>query len=53
DLLVARDPNAALRWRLTLRETLQHAFAAGYAITGFVPDIDVEQGYAAYMVDKQ
>ncbi|MEA2531463.1 MAG: hypothetical protein QOG89_3107 [Thermomicrobiales bacterium] len=53
DLLVARDPNAALRWRLTLRETLQHAFAAGYAITGFVPDIDVEQGYAAYVVDKQ
>ncbi len=53
DLLVARDPNAALRWRLTLRETLQHAFAAGYAITGFVPDVDGEQGYGAYVVEKR
>jgi predicted GNAT superfamily acetyltransferase len=52
DLLIAQDPNAALRWRLTLRETLQLAFAAGYAITGFVPDVDVERGYAAYVVEQ-
>jgi predicted GNAT superfamily acetyltransferase len=52
DLLVARDPNAALRWRLTLRETLQRAFAAGFAITGFVPDVDVEHGYGAYVIEK-
>lgn len=53
DLLVARDPNAALRWRLTLRETLQHAFNAGFAITGFVPDVDVEHGYGAYVIEKR
>jgi predicted GNAT superfamily acetyltransferase len=53
DLLIARDPNAALRWRLTLRETLHLAFAAGYAITGFVPDVDVERGYAAYLIEKR
>jgi predicted GNAT superfamily acetyltransferase len=53
DLLVARDPNTALRWRLTLRETLQRAFAAGYAITGFVPNVDIEQGYGAYVIEKR
>jgi predicted GNAT superfamily acetyltransferase len=53
DFLVARDLNAALRWRLTLRETLQRAFAAGYVIIGFVPDVDVEQGYAAYVIEKR
>jgi len=53
DLLIARDPNAALRWRLTLRETLHRAFAAGYAITGFVPDVDVGRGYAAYVIEKE
>jgi predicted GNAT superfamily acetyltransferase len=52
DLLVARDPKAALRWRLSLRETLQRAFAAGFAITGFVPGVDVEQGSAAYVIEK-
>ena len=36
DRLLAADPAAALRWRLALRETLQAAFAAGWAITGFV-----------------
>jgi len=52
DLLLASDPNAAFRWRLTLRETLQLAFAAGYAITGFVPNLDPERGYAAYVVSR-
>lgn len=52
DALVARDPNAALRWRLTLRETLQQVFAAGYAIIGFVPDIDLERGYSAYLIER-
>jgi predicted GNAT superfamily acetyltransferase len=53
DLLVARDPNAALRWRLTLREILQQVFAAGYAIVGFVPDIDLERGYSAYLIERR
>ena len=53
DSLVARDPNAALRWRLTLREILQPVFTAGYAITGFVPDIDLERGYSTYVVERR
>jgi predicted GNAT superfamily acetyltransferase len=52
DLLVARDPNAALRWRLSLRKTLQSAFAAGFAITGFVPEVEAEQGRAAYVIEQ-
>ena len=46
------NPNAVLRWRLTLRETLQLAFAAGYAITGFVPNVDQERGYAANVIER-
>ncbi len=53
DLLRAQDPNAALRWRITLRETLQLAFNAGYAITGFVPDVDPERGFAAYLLERR
>ncbi len=52
DLLRAQDPNAALRWRIILRETLQLAFAAGFAITGFVPNVDPERGYAAYFLER-
>ena len=29
------DPAGALRWRLAVREALESAFAAGYAITGY------------------
>ncbi|MCC6790126.1 MAG: hypothetical protein IT336_00490 [Thermomicrobiales bacterium] len=53
DMLLARDPNAALRWRLTLRETLQLAFAGGYAITGFVAQTDPEQGLSSYVLTKR
>jgi predicted GNAT superfamily acetyltransferase len=37
DALLAARPDAALAWRLELRETLCKAFAAGFAITGFRP----------------
>lgn len=53
DFLLARDPNAALRWRLTLRETLQLAFAAGFAIIGFVPQTDPARGLSAYVLSRQ
>jgi predicted GNAT superfamily acetyltransferase len=53
DDLLARDPNAALRWRLTLRETLQFAFAAGYVITGFVPQTDPERGLSSYVLTRR
>lgn len=53
DALLARDPNAALRWRLTLRETLQRAFAAGYAITGFVRDTLPEKHLSSYVLARR
>lgn len=53
DLLLARDANAAMRWRLTMRETLQLAFAAGYAITGFVRDTVPELGLSSYVLTKR
>jgi chorismate synthase len=37
EALVAASPDAALAWRLRLRDTLVQAFAAGFAITGFRP----------------
>jgi chorismate synthase len=52
DRLLAEDQNAALRWRLTLRETLPLAFAHGFAITGFVRDVDPEQGISAYLLTR-
>ncbi len=52
DRLLAEDPNAVLHWRLTLRATLQAAFAQGYAITGFVPAGDEARADAAYVVER-
>jgi chorismate synthase len=52
DRLIMLDPNAAWRWRLTLRETMPKAFAQGFAITGFVVDVDEEQGYVAYVIER-
>ncbi len=37
DALLARDPDAALAWRYSLRRALIPAFAQGYAVTGFAP----------------
>jgi chorismate synthase len=53
DAMLTSDPNAALRWRLTLRETLRAAFSAGFAITGFVANIDEEQGLSAYVLSQR
>jgi predicted GNAT superfamily acetyltransferase len=53
DTLLPRDPNAALRWRLTLRETLQLAFERNYAITGFVPETDPERGLSSYVLTRR
>lgn len=52
DRLLATDPGAALRWRLTLRDSLQRAFAQGFAITGFVPGVDAERDVAAYVIER-
>ena len=52
DRLLAHDQNAALRWRLTLRESLPLAFANGYVITGFVRDVDPERELSAYILTR-
>jgi predicted GNAT superfamily acetyltransferase len=53
DRILAEDPPAALDWRLRLRHQLPLAFAAGLAITGFVPDADPDHELAAYLVERK
>jgi predicted GNAT superfamily acetyltransferase len=53
DQIMASDQAAALKWRLRLRHELQAAFAAGLAITGLVPDADLQQGLAAYVLERR
>lgn len=50
DRLLADDLDAALRWRLALRETLWSAFDEGYAVTGFVADRAL--GEATYVLER-
>lgn len=52
DRLLAEEPAAALRWRLRLRETLGEAFAAGYAVTGFVPGVGPEPDTSSYVIER-
>jgi predicted GNAT superfamily acetyltransferase len=52
DQLLAVDPNAALRWRLSLRDTLPAAFAAGYVITGFVARSNPDRQLSSYVLSK-
>jgi predicted GNAT superfamily acetyltransferase len=52
DALLASDPNAAMRWRLALRDTLPVAFEAGYSIVGFVPNTIPEQSLSSLVIAK-
>lgn len=53
DRLMAWDPNAVLRWRLTLRETLVRAFAERFAIAGFVPDVAPDRDLSAFVIERR
>ena len=53
DALLARDPSAVRTWRFALRETLQAAFAAGWAITGFVGGVGATGTEAVYLVERR
>lgn len=53
DRLLADEPAAVLRWRLRLREMLPAAFAAGYAITGFVPEVGPEPGSSSFLIERR
>jgi predicted GNAT superfamily acetyltransferase len=50
DALLAAAPDAALAWRLRLREALTRAFGEGFVITGFRPAIDEEP--PAYVLER-
>ncbi|MDP9368752.1 MAG: hypothetical protein M3Q03_10840 [Chloroflexota bacterium] len=52
DALLATDPEAAAHWRFALRETLQRAFAAGFAIVGFVAGAGPD-GLGAYVIEHR
>lgn len=52
DSIMQSDPNGAMRWRLTLRETLQRAFDEGYAIRGFVPNVASDGELSAYLIER-
>ncbi len=55
DGLLAEDPEAARRWRFRLRQTIQDAFAAGYAITGFAAAAGAgpEPGTSSYLLERR
>lgn len=53
DQIMTTDRNAALRWRLTLREALQTAFEDGYVIRGFVPGVADQGELSAYLIERR
>jgi len=53
DALVANNPEEARRWRMSMRETLQSAFAADYVITGFVPQTVPERALSSFILTRR
>jgi chorismate synthase len=52
DAVVQSQPEAALGWRMRLRETIESAFAEGFAITGFVPENPHEPDTSAFIITR-
>ncbi len=50
DGLIADDPSGVLRWRLALRSDLTAAFAAGFAVIGFVADRERQRAW--YVIER-
>jgi len=50
---VANNPEEARRWRMSMRETLQSAFAADYVITGFVPQTVPERALSSFILTRR
>ena len=53
DQILATDRDAALRWRLMLREALQTAFEDGYVVRGFVPGVADQGELSAYLIEHR
>jgi predicted GNAT superfamily acetyltransferase len=52
DAVLAADPNAALRWRLLLRETLPLALAEGFRVTGFAAGVAADGDLSALILTR-
>jgi chorismate synthase len=52
DSLLQSDPDEALYWRLSLRNSLADAFASGYTITGFVNGAHPYGGFSSYLLTR-
>jgi len=53
DAILAADANAALRWRLILRETLPVALSEGFRVTGFAPAVAGEGDLSALILTRR
>jgi predicted GNAT superfamily acetyltransferase len=53
DQILENDRDAALRWRLILREAIQTAFEDGYVIRGFVPAVADQGDLSAYLIERR
>jgi predicted GNAT superfamily acetyltransferase len=53
DRIVATDMDTAIRWRYELRETIEPAFAEGFAICGFIPAIAENGDRSAYLIERR
>ena len=52
DRILAGDVNAAIRWRITLREAMQSALNAGFVVRGFVPAVVDNGDLSAYLIEQ-
>ena len=52
DALLVADRDAALSWRMTLRQILEPAFEDGWRITGFIPRPGRKPGTSLYLLDR-
>jgi predicted GNAT superfamily acetyltransferase len=52
DALLAIDPESARSWRMSLRETLEGAFAEGWTITGFIAGDPGPRGTSSWLLER-
>ncbi len=53
DAMIALDMNAAIAWRMSMRESLETAFSSGWVITGFIPDAGRQPDTSAYLLERR
>jgi predicted GNAT superfamily acetyltransferase len=52
DGLLARDPEAARRWRLEVRAALEEAFAEGWRVGGFAPRTEPTRAASSLVLER-